>query len=684
MKTTNKRILLIGAVTVALAIIAVSALLLTTFDWNRAKPWLNARVSEATGRSFVVHGNLSVSWHKVSGAETGWRGWIPWPRLNAQDVSFGNPDWSVESVNMADIKAMTFSINPLSMLSKTLVIPKLYLDAPNLNLERTADGRNNWTFTPKDASRWRLDLQDIVLDKGTLSLRDAVRRLALQADVDTLASDNASVYGVSWKIHGTFNQAAVSGSGKAGAVLSLQNIDTPYPIQANVHIGKTTVVAVGTLTNPGKIAGVDMRLKLSGASLAHFYALTGIVLPETPPFTTDGHLIGSFELHNSAWTYDKFSGKVGSSDVSGSLEFQSERPRPLLKGAVVSNVLKLVDLAPLIGADSNESKVNRGAPLIQPENKVLPTQPFHTDRWASIDADVDFSAKKILRKTQLPIENLKVRIQLQDSVLTLSPITMDVAGGNSHSNLVFDGHDRIIKAKMKIAARHLKLKELFPNFQPMQPSLGEVNGDAMLSATGNSVAALLGSSNGEIKMLMNQGTVSKLLLEEIGMNIGNVILVKMFGDKQVTLNCLAGDFTVTDGLMRERVFVIDTEDALLNIDGTINLNHEQLDLVIKPRSKGLRILSLRSPIYLTGSFKEPHIGADKGVMALKAAGAIALAVAAPVAALLPMMNIGTRETSECAALLAGMREKPVAPPPGKTYRGNVGKPTQVINSAHSP
>lgn len=682
MKPATKRRLLIGTAVATLMIAVVCGYLITTFDWNRAKPWLHARVSDATGRSFVIHGNLTVTWHKMPSAEAGWRGRIPWPRLEAQDVSFGNPDWAANTTNMADIKGMTFSINPLSLLSKTLVIPMLHLDTPSVNLVRTMNGRNNWTFTPRDTSGWRLDLQDIVLDKGTVSLRDAARKLALVADVDTL--DNDSEYGVKWKLHGTFNRETVSGSGKAGAVLSLQNIATPYPLQANIHIGKTTAAAAGTLTNPGKLAGLDMRLKLSGASLAHLYALTGIVLPESPPYTTEGHLIGSFELHNGAWTYEDFSGKVGSSDVSGSLEYQSERPRPLLKGAVVSKVLKLADLAPLIGADSNASKANRGAPLTQPADKALPVQPFHTDRWASIDADVDFSATRVLRKTQLPVEHLKVKILLQNSVLTLSPITMNIAGGMSDSNLIFDGHDRIIKARMKIAARHLKLKELFPNFQPMQPSLGEINGDAMLSATGNSVAALLGSSNGEIKMLMNQGTVSKLLLEEIGMNIGNVILVKLFGDRQVTLNCLAGDFTVTDGLMRDRVFVIDTEDALLDIDGTIDLDHEKLNLVVKPGSKGLRVLSLRSPIYLTGTFKDPRVSVDKGVMALKAAGAIALAVAAPVAALLPLMNMGTREKSECTALLAAMSGKPVAPPPGKIYQGKPGKPTPVINPANSP
>ncbi|MHB1592051.1 MAG: AsmA family protein, partial [Sulfuricella sp.] len=59
--------------------------------------------------------------------------------------------------------------------------------------------------------------------------------------------------------------------------------------------------------------------------------------------------------------------------------------------------------------------------------------------------------------------------------------------------------------------------------------------DASLSSVGNSVASLLGASNGEIKILINQGTVSKLLLEEMGLNIGNVILARLAGDKQVKL-----------------------------------------------------------------------------------------------------------------------------------------------------
>ncbi|MFC6522944.1 AsmA-like C-terminal region-containing protein [Undibacterium arcticum] len=78
---------------------------------------------------------------------------------------------------------------------------------------------------------------------------------------------------------------------------------------------------------------------------------------------------------------------------------------------------------------------------------------------------------------------------------------------------------------------------------------------------------------------------------------------KLFGDNQVKLNCLVGDFAIVNGIMQTRTFVLDTEDAIINIGGHIDLTKELLALNIIPKSKGLRIISFRSPLYVAGSFK---------------------------------------------------------------------------------
>ncbi|MEO6918019.1 MAG: AsmA family protein [Collimonas sp.] len=649
-------------------LLAVCTALLLTFDWNRAKPWLNAKVSEATGRPFAIRGDLSLTWQKSQTDPDSWRRWVPWPRLSAKDVVLDNPAWAKTGPHTAEIGQLTFSLSPLPLLAHRIMVPSLELDSPTVALERKADGENNWTVKSNGPSAWQLELQKLILAKGTVRLLDPISKVDIRADVDSLPATSAEGYGIGWKVSGTFNKAAVSGDGKAGAVLSLQNSSTPFPLQANVRIGKTAIGIKGTLTKPSDLAALDLRLKLSGASMSNLYPLTGIVLPATPPFSTEGRLIGKLASGGGDWTYEKFSGRVGSSDLSGTLEYVAQKPRPLLKGTLLSNQLKLEDLAPLIGADSNASKANRGDGAAQPSNKVLPVEQFDTTRWGSIDADVKFTGRKIVRGKELPIQDLVADLHLKDSVLSFTPLNFGVAGGNLVSTIKLDGNNKQIKAEMKISARHLKIKQLFPTFESAQASLGEVNGDASLSGVGNSVATLLGTSNGELKTLIDHGTISKFLLEAAGLNIGNVLISKLFGDKQVKLNCLASDFAVTNGVMNARTFVMDTEDAVINVQGQVNLAQETLALLVKPESKGMRIFSLRSPLHVTGSFKNPDVGVDKGVLALKAGGAIALGVLAPVAAVIPLINVTPAPENDCAALLAQAKQKPVAPPPGKTSR----------------
>ncbi|MCB2807675.1 hypothetical protein KQ900_15720, partial [Listeria monocytogenes] len=76
---------------------------------------------------------------------------------------------------------------------------------------------------------------------------------------------------------------------------------------------------------------------------------------------------------------------------------------------------------------------------------------------------------------------------------------------------------------------------------------------------------------------------------------------KLFGDDEVKINCAAADFGLQKGLMTSRLFVFATENALVNVDGTVNFANEKLDLDVTPHSKGLRIFSLRSPLYVRGT-----------------------------------------------------------------------------------
>lgn len=113
-----------------------------------------------------------------------------------------------------------------------------------------------------------------------------------------------------------------------------------------------------------------------------------------------------------------------------------------------------------------------------------------------------------------------------------------------------------------------------------------MNGDAELRGSGNSVAALLGNSNGNLKLLMNDGLVSRNLMEIVGLNVGNYIVGAIFGDDEVRVNCAAANLDIANGVARPQIFAFDTENALINVTGTASFASEQLDLTIDPESKG--------------------------------------------------------------------------------------------------
>lgn len=66
-------------------------------------------------------------------------------------------------------------------------------------------------------------------------------------------------------------------------MLALQDASKPFPLQAEVSAGSTRAAVVGTLTDPLNLGALDLRLKLSGTSMANLYPLTGITLPDTRP-----------------------------------------------------------------------------------------------------------------------------------------------------------------------------------------------------------------------------------------------------------------------------------------------------------------------------------------------------------------------------------------------------------------
>jgi len=66
-------------------------------------------------------------------------------RITAEDIHVANADWGTRP-EMFAARRLELEVRPWPLLRMRYVVPRLALDGPNLLLEKSKDGKGNWSF----------------------------------------------------------------------------------------------------------------------------------------------------------------------------------------------------------------------------------------------------------------------------------------------------------------------------------------------------------------------------------------------------------------------------------------------------------------------------------------------------------------------------------------------------------
>jgi AsmA family protein len=118
------------------------------------------------------------------------------------------------------------------------------------------------------------------------------------------------------------------------------------------------------------------------------------------------------------------------------------------------------------------------------------------------------------------------------------------------------------------------------------------------------------------------------------------------------------NLTAKNGVATPKVALVDTPVTLILIDGNVNIAKETLDLRLAAKPKNMSPLTVRSPIYVKGTFQKPDVSIEKTPIVARVLGSIALAFVNPLAAIVPFVDVGSGEKSPCNQSLAEFKKKP--------------------------
>ncbi|MEO8525896.1 MAG: AsmA family protein [Caldimonas sp.] len=428
------------------------------------------------------------------------------------------------------------------------------------------------------------------------------------------------------------------------------------PLKLIATIGHADLSFEGSTTDPLHFAGLQGRFTLAGPSLAAVGDPLGITLPTTPAFSTRG----TVAKDGGIWKAVFDDATIGTSRINGAFTFDRRPKVPLLAGKIGGSRLVLADLGPAVGTPVQGEAPPAGSRTSRGE-RVFPDKKFDLPSLRAMDANVVIEIGMFDPGTTLiePLRPVRGHLLLADGVLTIADFEGNTAQGRLVGFFQLDGRGpqalwtADLRALGVDLTRWLRLKR--DAAAPPYVS-GKLDALVKVKGAGRSTAEILGSLAGDIRIHLRDASMSHLIVEASGLDLAQALGVFVKGDDSLPILCNVVDLDVTNGVAKPKVFVLDTKDSTVWIDGTVSLKSEVMDLRAVVSPKDFSPMTLRTPIHVRGTLGNPSVALEPGKLAGKAGAAVLLALLNPLAAIIPFIDPGARkaardESNQCAALV---------------------------------
>lgn len=674
---------LLAAIGTLIVAVVLSAAL---FDWN----WLRGPIARAI--SARIHRPVSIA--ALHGTLFSAR-----PGVQVSGLEIGNPAWAGGG-QMVSVDRLAIQFRFWPLLAGELVLPRVAVIRPVVRLYRGADGRANWDFGANAASPGgknendqptRLPLiKELLIEGGKLSARDEIRKLTFEGTVS--ATSRGATPGGARQVASAVAAATGTGfllGGKgelndkpftlrvSGGPLVWAERHKPYPFDVRMTASDIRASARGVVPDPFDLGHLDVRLSLAGRDLADGYYLTGLALPNTPPYSISGRL----RRVGTKFEFTDVQGSLGGSDLHGQVTVQVKSGQPILTADLVSHALNLADLGPTFGGSAPtatqeaQSAQATGHPTKEATHRsiakalahgiggktaaeptpafLLPTAELQVERLRGLNATLHYRAEQV-KAQSIPLQRVDLRLRLEDNVLHVDPFAFTLPQGQLAGSAVIDVRQRVPAEALDVRLTHVQLAQFHTKGNTMPPLKGTLVGRLRVSGTGDSMHGFASTADGVLSIAIPHGELEQAFVEFAGINVVRGLgLMLTKKNQQTPLRCGIADFDAHQGIATVKQVVFDTQVVIVTGKGDVNMRDERLDLQLTGQPKKLRIGVLRTPVEIRGTLRHPAVGVKASKLAAQGAVAVALgAIGTPLAAIAAFVDPGLNKSADCQALLA--------------------------------
>lgn len=633
--------------------VALAILLLILFwSWDWFVPLVNSRATALLHRKTTI-AHLHVHLGRVT-------------TIKVDDLKIEQPKtFEKEKDQFAQAKSLSVSVDVWSYLwHRTLRLPLIALEQPTADIIALKNNLNNYTFTedgkpastpaqPDTTGKTNLpDIGELRITDGTLHVKYDPLQADMQVSVQTTPPEGASRGTLRLDAKGRYAQQPITARFIGGALLSFVADKDPYPVDLSVQNGPTNATLKGDVVHPMSFAGAHLKLHFAGPDMSLLYPLTGVPIPRTPAYTITGNL----DYSRNHILFKDFEGRMGTSDIGGTLEVDPHQKPMALQANLRSKQVNLVDLGGFIGAKPTKTAAEKKQDA--KSKTVLPDTPINIPRLNAINAHVTYHGAHIENK-QLPLDNIDTEFFINNGEIDLKRLNFAVGNGTLASSATLKPDGSLFDTTARIDFARIDLARIM-QATANSKARGIIGGHMTLRAKGNSIASLMAAGNGGLTLVLDQGgDITAILPDIMGLQLGNAILTALGLPSHTDIKCFIADMPLKNGIVSTNTLLLETGEARTLGRGTINFKTNTLDYSLTTRAQNPTIASLPGAFNITGPIKSPTVLPGAEILG-RAAAAAGLGFVFPPLALLPTIQLGVGDDSRCSRAVQAVNQNPAA------------------------
>ncbi len=616
--------ILFSTIFILFAVLVVGVFVfIKTFDLNSYKSYAEKIVQEQLGRKLSLNGEAYLGLSLV-------------PTVVLEDVEFANPSWAKNS-QMVKVKKLDVKFAILPLLNQQIVIDKVILEEPQINLEVAKNGDTSWDFpaldTPqpqqskKAESGWLISVANatetvasaenptpdamltsivakmVQIENGTLVYDDAqsgdkTEAIINHLDLSIPTPDDL----ITLNVDAVYNGEQIIANGTIGSITEIL-ADKVYPINLQVKAYGMAAKANGNLNNMLSKLTYNLNLQFVNPQ-GNFGA---------PEIVFDGLVNGGLDNVKTKISQLSVAGNV----MSGELDADISQKVPFIRANLQSSLIDVQKFMPQQQAFVLPNLVSSANAA-----NYIPAEPIPYDVLKTVNAVFDLSVGNLIVDSAFSMQNVVVKGSLKNGILAIKPLNLSFGGGQIMSELNVNANAKSLS--LKANSNNLKLQNLHKEFQVMNSSDfgiksgGDTSLYVNLQSSGNTYRQVFENLKGQTAIVLNKsviqtGNLSFFTGSFLTQVLDALHLKQKTMDMNVRCAVVRTDFANGRATFPQGIAMNAAQMTLVS-DGYVNLVNDKISFTLQPFSGKVVdtniAQALSSFLRISGTVENPTIRLD--------------------------------------------------------------------------